>query len=214
MTMGKLLGETYEDFYKRGGWIYDRNSEAEFLAERIVRPLRIERGSRILELGCGTGLHAWLLHRLGMRVTAIDSSAAAIAIAKERGGCRFACREASEFLNSCRAKFDVVFARGMSWFHYELEPGVNSKGVDIDAAMSAIKRVMRQNGLFVLQIRSDFSGSYHWTGIRNHTWAQSRAFLRRHGNLKLFVDWFGVTLLNAEVARRSKGNLLGAIRCP
>jgi SAM-dependent methyltransferase len=166
-----------------------------------------------LELGCGTGLHAWLLDRLGMRVTAIDSCATAIAIAKERAGCHFACREASEFLNSCRAKFDVVFARGMSWFHYELEPGINSKGVDIDAAMLAIKRVMKPNGLFVLQIRSDFSGSYDWTGIRNHTWAQSRAFLRRHGKLELFMDWCGVPLLNAKEARRSQGNLLGAIRC-
>jgi hypothetical protein len=65
----KRASETYEEFYSRGGWSYDPDIERAFLHHRILLPLALRSGSRILEIGWGTGLHSRLLAELGMQVT-------------------------------------------------------------------------------------------------------------------------------------------------
>ena len=208
----KQIDENYDSFYRRGGWNYDPHVETEFLLHRVVRPLEIPRGASILDLGCGSGLHASLLQRMGMRVTAVDSCHAAIKSARRFSNVKFRRVEASRFLSQRRTEFNVVFARGMSWFHYELEGETNQKGVRVDDVMLSIMRVLKPGGLFVLQIRTDFSGSYDVTGIRNHTWSQSRTFLRRYGDIRLLTDWRGSPLKSDAAARRSRGNLLAAVQ--
>lgn len=49
------------------------------MAARVFRP-----GQRILDLGCGTGVDAVYLARLGCNVLALDSSFAMVAVARER----------------------------------------------------------------------------------------------------------------------------------
>jgi SAM-dependent methyltransferase len=210
----KPIDESYDSFYRRGGWTYDRQAEAEFLLRQIVRPLKIHSGASILDLGCGTGLHAWLFERMGMRVTGVDSCPAAIDRAREFLGVKFQCVDASSFLRHCGRTFNVVFARGMSWFHYELEGETNQKGVYVDNVMRSIMGVLKPGGLFVLQIRTDFTGSYDFTGVRNHTWRQSTDFLCRYGDIRLLRDWRGIPLENGCAACRSGGNLLAAVQRP
>ena len=98
----------------------------------------------------------------------------------------------------------------MSWFHYELEPGTNRHGVDIDASMNAILDVLVSRGLFVLQIYTDFSGRFR--DVRSHTWEQCKNFLERYGEIALFTDWHGSKLTDSEAAVRSGASVLGAIR--
>jgi SAM-dependent methyltransferase len=136
----KRASENYEQFYGRGGWTYDADVECAFRFRRILRPLGIRPKSRILELGCGVGLHSRLLADLGMSVTGVDVSPAGIKKARQ-----YECKEvefhfsdAADFLKSAKTKYAVVFARGMSWFHYELEPGTNRHGVNIDDNMIGI----------------------------------------------------------------------------
>lgn len=57
--------------------------EANFLNE-IIREHRPEASS-ILDLGCGTGVHAWLLAELGYTVLGIDQSEAMLVAARARG---------------------------------------------------------------------------------------------------------------------------------
>jgi SAM-dependent methyltransferase len=208
----KSVDGHYGSFYRRGGWIYDPEREAQFLLTRIIRPLRISRGTPVLELGCGTGLHAALLQCLGMRVIAIDSCQEAIDRASVFKRVKFLCIDADRYLRDCSTEFDVVYARGMSWFHYELEPGINRRGVNVHAAMALIMSVLRPGGLFVLQIRTNFTGSYDRTGIRHHSWRQSADFLRHFGSVRLLADWNGRPLRSAASARRSGMNLLAAVR--
>lgn len=208
----KQVDESYDSFYRRGGWSYDRRFEAEFLLNRIVRPLEIPRGASILELGCGTGLHASLFQHLGMRVTAVDSCPVAIERAKRFSNVKFHCVEAGRFLRQCGSEFDIVFARGMSWFHYELELETNQKDVRVDDVTLSIMHVLKLRGLFILQIRTDFSGLYDLTGIRNHTWRQSKDFLYRYGEIRMLADWHGIPLKSNAAARRSGANLLAAVQ--
>ena len=58
-------------------------------AETIVELLGLERGARVLDLGCGWGRHAIELARLGCSVVGLDQSAALLergrALAREAG---------------------------------------------------------------------------------------------------------------------------------
>jgi cyclopropane fatty-acyl-phospholipid synthase-like methyltransferase len=65
----------WEAFYNRHAPYYDRGAftthtvaEVEFLLDVLT----LEPGSRVLDLGCGTGRHAIELASRGFRVTGVD----------------------------------------------------------------------------------------------------------------------------------------------
>ena len=77
----KLAG-LYEAWEKSPeGLIVDRLS-----TELIIHLLRPQRGERILDVGCGSGNHLLLFHRLGLDVTGLDASAYMLDIARSRLG--------------------------------------------------------------------------------------------------------------------------------
>lgn len=63
------------------GLLVDRLS-----AELIIHLLRPQRGERILDVGCGSGNHLLLFHRLGLDVTGLDASPYMLDIARSRLG--------------------------------------------------------------------------------------------------------------------------------
>jgi len=84
--MGNLfdlrLAKLYEAWQKSPeGILLDRLS-----SELIVRLLRPQKGERILDIGCGTGNHLLLFHRLGLDVTGLDASPYMLDIARSRLG--------------------------------------------------------------------------------------------------------------------------------
>jgi SAM-dependent methyltransferase len=205
--------EGYDSFYARGGWHYDESSEKKLLQERLVNPLALCAGARVLEIGCGIGLHSFLLHTLGFNVVGIDSSSVGIERAQRYPEVRFLSIDAQEFLDDCSpASFDVVFSRGMSWFHYEFEPKTNSQGRDMHQTMTAIMRAIIPGGVFVLQICTDFTGDYDHSGARNHTWTQSTEFFSKYGTLVLCTDWNGIPLESESDAGLTKSGLIIAVR--
>jgi SAM-dependent methyltransferase len=212
--MSKLENESYDEFYRRGGWEYSAEAERLFLIFRILQPLRIPQGGRALEIGCGMGLHAALLHELGLEVTALDVSRAGIeqALAHYEGP-TFLCQDAHEFLSQAPAgSYDLIFARGMSWFHYELGDAPNRQGVHVGQELELLLRSLREGGCFVLQIRTDFSGTIHETGVRNHTWEELVGFFSSRGDLELLTDWGGLPLVSPALARRSGRNVIIGLR--
>jgi ubiquinone/menaquinone biosynthesis C-methylase UbiE len=86
------------------------------LMERMSLPLyhvvldktNVGRGTRLLDIGCGTGMAAQLAAQLGAHVTGLDASEAELAIARERvPNGDFRCGEMEE-LPYADASFDVV----------------------------------------------------------------------------------------------------------
>lgn len=49
-------------------------NEAEFFLSRLISQLKIEAGSKVLDLACGKGRHAIFLHKNGLNVTGVDLS--------------------------------------------------------------------------------------------------------------------------------------------
>jgi len=63
------------------GLLVDRLS-----TELIIHLLRPKRGEKILDVGCGSGNHLLLFHRLGLDVTGLDASPYMLDIARSRLG--------------------------------------------------------------------------------------------------------------------------------
>lgn len=92
-----------------------------YLRDRLIAHFRRDRqtaqplaGLRLLDIGCGGGLLAEPLTRLGAAVTGIDASATTIAVAKlhsEQMGLSIDYRESTaEALQAAGERFDVVLA--------------------------------------------------------------------------------------------------------
>ena len=212
--MSKRLDENYDAFYRRGGWHYDPGEEMLFLVYRVLQPLRVKPGADVLDLGCGMGLHSALFFQCGMRVTGIDLSEIGISEARCRyPGPAFVNRDAHEYLAAAEsATFDLVFASGMSWFHHSLRQQFSNSSVNLQDEMAAIFRVLRPDGHFVLRVRTDFSGTVHNTGIRNHRWEEIVELLEPFGELLMLTNWSGLPLSSPGIAQRFGGNVLAAVR--
>jgi SAM-dependent methyltransferase len=98
----------------------------------------VTRGTRLLDAGCGAGLLALLASLRGARVTALDASAALLAIARERvpeADVREGDLEALPFAD---AAFDAVVAVNSLFY-----------AADMGAAMRELARVARPGGRVV-----------------------------------------------------------------
>jgi len=84
------------------GESFTRNTEAEI--EFVINELGLKKGSRILDIGCGTGRHSVGLAKRGYRMTGIDLSSGMLAQAAEaasRAGVEI------ELIHADAAKYDA-----------------------------------------------------------------------------------------------------------
>lgn len=171
---------SYDKFYKEGGWssrpwewrveLMEKNvfpyigkhkevpgSELDFQGnDPSILPLDT-RKKRILDIGCGMGQDASLLAEAGHDVTGIDSSPVGIKYAKRQyPNVKFICNDLAK--QKFKKKFDVIFSRGMSWYHYELL-GVNSNGIDVPKETKRLFTFLKKGGIFILAIATDFTGT-------------------------------------------------------
>ena len=102
-------------------------------------------GRDVLEIGCGTGVHARLLAAAGARLTAVDLTPTAVELTRRRlelAGLKGDVREAdAEALPFEDASFDFVW----SW-------GVIHHSERTDAVIAEIARVLRPDGRLALMV--------------------------------------------------------------
>jgi cyclopropane fatty-acyl-phospholipid synthase-like methyltransferase len=203
--------ESYNRFYAQGGWSYSREQQEKFVIERIIKPLGLVRGSKILEIGCGMGIHSALLHQLGFKVTAVDVSNVGIQFAKTHvPGVTFHCTDLAGFISE-EPEYDVIYSRGMAWYHYELNT-VNVHGIDVPLQTTRLFQMLKTGGIFVLQISTDFSGTVAESGVYNNKLAEYTTFFERLGEIVLLTNWNGEALTNQAEASRLGRNILIATR--
>jgi len=120
-------------------------------AGEFLRELRRRRRfERVLDVACGTGLHAVMLAEMGAAVTGADLSAAMLARARQRAdaaGASVAWVEApmQEIARHVAGPFDLVLCLGNSLPHLLSDE-------DLDAALGGFARLLAPGGAVVLQL--------------------------------------------------------------
>ncbi len=204
----KSAVEAYEIRYSTGGWKYDYDYERKRL-ERITDRLGLKPGDAVLEVGCGEGFHASILYDLNFRVTANDLSEVGVQHAREQfPTISFIHRNSIELPDILpNDHFDMVLARGHSWYHYELTER-NSKGWNVPENTRRMFSLIRPGGVFVLCIRTDFSGAYYKDGVLNNTYQAYRDLFEPLGEIVLLPNADGNDLEIDEQARQLKKDVV------
>jgi ubiquinone/menaquinone biosynthesis C-methylase UbiE len=105
MNGWRYFFDEYAPKYKNESYVKNTTAEVDFLLEELNLPA----GSKILDIGCGTGRHSLELARRGFQITGIDISQNMLKEAKkvrdrEELPAKFICADAVDF--SLNEKFD------------------------------------------------------------------------------------------------------------
>jgi 2-polyprenyl-6-hydroxyphenyl methylase/3-demethylubiquinone-9 3-methyltransferase len=178
----------------RLGFVRDRAAARFGRDPRAGRPLA---GLRLLDIGCGGGLLAEPLARLGAAVTAIDAGARNIAVARlhaEQAGLAIDYRvTAAETLAESPERFDIVLAME-----------VVEHVADLDAFLGAAVALLAPGGLLFLATINRTAKAFalavvgaeyvlRWLPRGTHDWrrfvrpSELAAALRRHGAAPLEI---------------------------
>ncbi|MBN73852.1 MAG: hypothetical protein CME32_31740 [Gimesia sp.] len=206
----------YDRKYSRGDFNYDPVRHQKWLKNNLIERFNLRTGDILLDLGCGKGLHASLLASEGLQVFGIEPSREGIKGAIDRSSdAIFICAGASELSKYFdKQYFDMIFCRGMSWFHRELDQVCPSTGVNVSEKIEGFFRFIKPGGLFVLQIWTDFSGSRPANDIHNNRLADYIKIFAPHGEIIHVSNWDGVALVSDEQAEQEKGGIVIATRKP
>jgi SAM-dependent methyltransferase len=148
----EVFGQVYADQYDL---LYsDKNYEAECdLIEEVFRRYAKSSVETILDLGCGTGGHAFPLARRGYRVTGVDRSAEMLAHAREKtsvlqlpeGGIIPIFVQGDVRSVDLGRQFDAVLMM-FAVLGYQLT------NEDVLAALRTVRRHLTSNGLFICDV--------------------------------------------------------------
>ena len=116
------------------------------VAEAVLEILSIDRGSRVLDVGCGPGNWARQIASLGAAVTGVDASARLLEFAQEQEdveplGINYIEASASDRQLLVGQKFDRILAN-MSLSDID----------DLSGALANVQRLLAPDGLFVFTI--------------------------------------------------------------
>jgi SAM-dependent methyltransferase len=141
----------------------DGFTELAVAAARELIP-RLERGSRVVDLGCGDGTTARLLTEAGHEVLGIDTSPALISLARERAPAatfRLGSFVDAELPDHC----DAILAIG-EVLGYRFDPRSDERTLDRVLARAA--RALRQGGLLLF----DLAGLERLPSRGQRTWQE------------------------------------------
>ena len=203
----------YNAKYAAGGWSYNEDRERNWLKKHLIDGIGIEPGSRLLEIGCGMGLHSALLSEFGLKVSGIDVAEVGIEAARARGS-------AAEFIADSVSdvpkyfdpeSLDVIYSRGMSWYHYNLS-GMNRFGLDTTEETAKLFGFLKPGGLFVLQIKTDFSGFRPADDVHHNLLDDYLDLFSTLGEIVHVSNCSGIKIWSQKQAEQLKGGILIATR--
>jgi ubiquinone/menaquinone biosynthesis C-methylase UbiE len=133
--------DQYAKYYDLLNQEKDYNKEIDFIDKLIVQHYQ-GRPNKVLDIGCGTGIHALNLAKKDYSVTGIDLSSEMISIANNHKveNCEFQIGDARSF--SLKNRYDII----LSLFHvvsYQLS------NEDINEMFANVSRHLAENALFI-----------------------------------------------------------------
>jgi SAM-dependent methyltransferase len=146
-VQGQLWGIHAQDFAAYLGQV------ALPLQGAVLDAAHVTPGTRLLDARCGAGFLALLASLRGARVTALDASAALLAIARERLTAAVVREGDLEALPFADASFDAVTAVNSIFY-----------AADMAAAMRELSRVVRPGGRVVVTAWGPAAGAVRVSG--------------------------------------------------
>lgn len=136
-----MVFKNYAKYYDLLYQDKDYRKEIDFI-DSLIKQHSKKNNLRVLDIGCGTGIHANYLAEKGYHVTGIDFSEEMIRIAKEnnKGKADFEVANATNFILD--KKFDIV----LSLFHVV---SYQSSNKDIQSMFTNVSKHLNPNGLFI-----------------------------------------------------------------
>jgi len=118
------------------------DQEARQFIERLCAYLHLEKGTKLLDLACGSGRHSRVLHSLGFDVTGVDLSPNSIASAKENApeGLKFYVHDMREQLLE---RYDCVMNLFTSFGYFD-------SIADNAKALASVYNALADNGTLVI----------------------------------------------------------------
>ena len=117
--------------------------EAEFFINNLVEYLKLKKGSKLIDIGCGKGRHANYLNSLGFNVVGIDLSPNNIAAAKknEKSNLHFVVQDMRKVY--LEDKFDIAINLFTSFGYF-------NNDTDEQAAINAMAKNLKSEGILVI----------------------------------------------------------------
>lgn len=196
--MERQVYDRMAELDQRHWWYRARRKVVAALIERVARP---RPGSRILEVGCGTGHNFAMLEQFGA-VEAIEVDAEARAMARQRLGREIGSAPLPELAGVADASFDLIGSFDVIE-HIE----------DDAAALAGIARCLKPGGKFVMTVPAH---QWMWSThdvVNHHHRRYSKAGLIAlvdKSPLKLEkIGYLNSFLLPVAIAARAAGRLTG-----
>jgi len=140
----------WEEYFDGHAPVYIQNSftkntvkEVDFLLEELKLP----PGSRILDLGCGTGRHSVELAKRGYQITGVDISSGMLAEAKK------AAKKAGvevEWIEADCCDFDLGMRFGLIFFPFNSIAHLQDLE-SIESCFACVKNHLRTEGRFIIE---------------------------------------------------------------
>ena len=172
----------YSEHYQSGGWKYSFWKEYFWHRRHVLKRFGLKRGMRMLEVACGNGFHTDVFNRMGLDCIGVDRSQAGIEWATAHyPRWTYHCRNLWE-MEFTPESFDVILARGLSHYHYDLQCGTA-----LDTTETLI-RYLKPGGVFIMIILTNLSGSREPNKVWHNTLDDYRGHFSSFG-LEHSVEW-------------------------
>jgi SAM-dependent methyltransferase len=149
--MVRTKNRGYDQFYKERDFKRRSYIQEQAYIKMLIKKLRIKKGAKVLDLGCGTGFYTKILSQKGIDVIGLDYSKVGIFKAKETlKDLEFVIADANGIPFKYN-KFDLIFAKGLSLFNTP----------DFSSTKPLIKSLLgylANEGTLVLALGSNLSG--------------------------------------------------------
>jgi len=162
------ITKVYDAKYVKSNFFMDRRWLYGPFIKALCGHLRLARGQRVLDVGCGQGFFTALFAEQGMRATGVDISGVGIANASEahgNSGARFEVGDARDLRFG--AEFDLVYSRSCSLY--------NSPDFATDHALTdRLLQHVAPGGTLVIDYFTRLSPKAHAQTWRFHTLEDAR----------------------------------------